>query len=182
MSGKSYFSESTPVVVIQSLFRKYDADGNGELQREEIMSLLRVDLGLETKKAEAILAAIDKDSDGSVSFEEFLQWFRNEEGMEMVNESQDCCNRYYYTRKAVDLFKKYDIDGNGNIDAVELKKLLDDIDYKHSVQDALTTMDKDGDGTVSFPEFLKWLNWIPTSDTEWEMNYVGESRISYELF
>lgn len=164
MSGKNYFNESTPKIVIQSLFRKYDQDGNGVLQKNEMMSLLREDMGLDAKKSENVLAAVDKDGDGNVTFEEFFQWLRDTKSIEMINESDEKANRYYYTRKAVEYFKKYDKDENGFIDGEELKLLLKDINYKHSVQVALENMDKDGDGTVSFPEFLKWLNWIPTDD------------------
>lgn len=164
MSGKNYFNESTPKVVIQSLFRKYDQDGNGVLQKNEMMLLLMEDMGLDAKKSENVFAEVDKDGDGNVNFEEFFRWLRDTKSVEMINESDAKASRYYYTRKAVDYFKKYDKDQNGFIDADELKLLLNDLDYKHSVEVALQTMDKDGDGTVSFPEFLKWLNWIPTDD------------------
>lgn len=172
MSGKNYFNESTPKIVIQSLFRKYDSDGNGVLQRQEMLSLLMDDMALEAKKAENVLAEVDKDGDGNVNFEEFFQWLRDSKSLDKINESEASANRYYYTRKAVELFKKYDKDESGTIDVDELKQLLSDLNYKHSAETALKTMDIDGDGTVSFVEFLKWLNWIPADDAEWDQSYL----------
>lgn len=155
--GKSYFSSSTPEIVVKSLFSKYDQDGSGRLQRKELMILLSDDLGMDPKQAEAMAMVVDKDGSGSVSFDEFFQWIRDRNGLDTVNDR----TKYYYTRKAVEMFKKYDRDASGTIEVNELKQLLKDVGYKNSLQDALKVLDKDGNGKISFPEFLKWLNWIP---------------------
>eukprot|EP01087_Luapelamoeba_hula_P013732 TRINITY_DN394_c0_g1_i1.p1 TRINITY_DN394_c0_g1~~TRINITY_DN394_c0_g1_i1.p1 ORF type:complete len:120 (-),score=31.70 TRINITY_DN394_c0_g1_i1:235-594(-) len=66
------------------------------------------------------------------------------------------------------MFACYDSDGNGSIDATELKALLRDIgevsndDELRNIDDpavaeALKTIDSDGNGSVEFPEFLAWL-------------------------
>jgi calcium-binding protein CML len=155
--GKSYFSESVPEVVVQSLFRKYDTDGSGRLQSAELMKLLN-DLGMDPKQAETVMMLVDKDGSGTVSFEEFFQWLREGEGLRNVDDS----TRYYYLRKAVDLFKKYDKDASGTIEPNELEELLKSIGYTGSMESALKTLDKDGNNKISFSEFLQWLNWIPT--------------------
>lgn len=155
--GKSYFSSTTPKIVVKSLFAKYDVDGSGRLQRKELMQLLRDDLGMDAKQSEAMAMVVDKDGSGSVSFDEFFQWIRDRKGLETVNDS----TKYHYTRKAVEMFKKYDKDASGTIEVNELQQLLKDVEYKHSLESALEVLDKDGNGKISFPEFLKWLNWIP---------------------
>lgn len=155
--GKSYFSESVPKIVVQSLFRKYDTDNSGRLQKLELMTLLKDDLGMDSKQAEAVMMLVDKDGSGAVSFEEFFQWLREGEGLKNVDNS----TRYYYIRKAVDLFKKYDKDASGTIEPNELKELLKSVGYTGSVESALKVLDKDGNNKVSFPEFLDWLNWLP---------------------
>ncbi|XP_031564176.1 polcalcin Jun o 2-like [Actinia tenebrosa] len=156
--GKSYFSENVPKIVVQSLFRKYDTDDSGRLQKTELMTLLKDDLGMDSKQAEAVMMLVDKDGSGAVSFEEFFQWLREGQGLKNV----DNTTRYYYIRKAVDLFKTYDKDASGTIEPNELKELLKSVGYTGSVESALKVLDKDRNNKVSFPEFLQWLNWIPT--------------------
>lgn len=155
--GKSYFSGSVPKIVVQSLFRKYDTDDSGRLQKRELMTLLKDDLGMDSKQAEAVMMMVDKDGSGAISFEEFFQWLREGEGLQNVDNS----TRYYYIRKAVDLFKTYDKDASGTIEPNELKELLKSVGYTGSVKEALKVLDKDGNNKVSFPEFLQWLNWLP---------------------
>ncbi|XP_022782195.1 calcineurin subunit B-like [Stylophora pistillata] len=157
MAGKSYFSASVPKIVVQSLFKKYDTDENGHLSKKEALCLLKDDLGMDNKQAEACYLLVDKDGGGSISFEEFFSWFRDEKGLECVNDKSRC----YYISKAVDEFKKYDKDGNGTIDKDELKLLLKAVNYRHDSDAALRALDTTGDGKISFPEFLAWLNWLP---------------------
>lgn len=157
MAGKSYFSASVPKIVVQSLFKKYDTDENGHLSKKEALCLLKDDLGMDNKQAEACYLLVDKDGGGSISFEEFFSWFRDEKGLECVNDKSRC----YYISKAVDEFKKYDKDGNGTIDKDELKLLLKAVNYRHDSDAALRALDTSGDGKISFPEFLAWLNWLP---------------------
>ena len=71
-------------------------------------------------------------------------------------------SRFFRLKKAVDMFKKFDADGNGSIEKDEFTQLMIAINCpKDKIPDALTTLDTDGDGKISFPEFLKWLNWLP---------------------
>ena len=156
MSGKSFFNENVPQVVIQSLFMKYDNDGSGRIQKTEAKSLFEDDLGMDLKQSEACYMLIDKDGSGSISFDEFLQWFRSGEGFKDIDDK----TRYYRIRKAVEYFKKYDSDNSGTIERGEFKKLMKSCNYSGSIDDALATLDKNGDGKISFTEFLAWLNWV----------------------
>jgi len=67
------------------------------------------------------------------------------------------------------MFNCYDNDGNGSIDAKELKTLLVDIGNVSNdpdlinisddeVAEALKNIDSDGNGTVEFSEFLAWIS------------------------
>ena len=156
MSGKSLFNRNVPEIVIKSLFAKYDQDGSGRLQKSEAMSLLVNDLGLGPKQAETCYLLVDKDGSGSISFDEFLQWFRSGEGFKNIDDS----SRYYKVRKAVEYFKEYDADNSGTIERGELKKLMHSVGYEGKIDDAMASLDKDGDGKISFTEFLAWLNWV----------------------
>eukprot|EP00949_MAST-11_sp_MAST-11-sp1_P002259 g2259.t1 len=58
-----------------------------------------------------------------------------------------------------DVFSKYDKDGNGTLEAGELRHFLKDMGMpcnKNAVESCLSAMDVDKDGTVSFPEFHEW--------------------------
>ena len=71
--------------------------------------------------------------------------------------------RFYIIQKAIELFKQYDKDGNDTIDREEFKKLMMSLNVSddEKVDNALQTLDKGGDGKISFTEFLAWLNWLP---------------------
>ena len=56
-------------------------------------------------------------------------------------------------------FKVYDTDGSNSIDAAELGSLLKDLGWNVSdedVKEALTVLDKDGNGDIDLDEFLNW--------------------------
>lgn len=151
--GGSYFSEEVPDVVVKSIFQKYDTDGSGSLQKSELMILLKQDLGMDAKQAEAVMMMMDEDGSGDVSLQEFLQFLRTKKD---VLKTVDNTSKYGQLRKAVDCFKKFDEDGSGTIEPDELKQLLQAIEYKGSFESAQEKLDKDGDGKISFPEFFSF--------------------------
>ena len=159
MAGKSYFTADVPEIVVKSLFQKYDTDGSGRLAKKELLTLLKDDLGMKDDQAQACYMLVDKDGGGDLSFDEFLGWLRSGEGFKNIDNS----SRYYYIQKAIAEFKKYDKDGNGTIDKEEFKCLMTSLGCKDESQfdSALRSLDTSGDGKISFPEFLAWLNWLP---------------------
>ncbi len=58
---------------LKEVFAKYDVDGSGDISREELRSAAR-DYKLASTDAEldALLAMIDTDGDGRISFQEFI--------------------------------------------------------------------------------------------------------------
>ena len=55
------------------IFRKADEDGSGQLSRQEFVNSLRsADLGLSRKEINVLLAEVDENSDGNVSYAEFV--------------------------------------------------------------------------------------------------------------
>ena len=54
-------------------------------------------------------------------------------------------------------FQKFDTNGDGDIDIVELAKILDIVGEEYdqnSLNKMISTADKDGDGKMSFEEFI----------------------------
>lgn len=161
MTGKSYFSADVPEIVVKSLFQKYDTDGSGRLGKKEVITLLKDDLGFKDDQAQAQYMLVDKDGGGDLSFDELRVWLRSEERFKNIDNS----SRYYVIQKAITEFKKYDKDGNGTIDKDEFKILMRSLGYSDETQfdSALRALDTSGDGKISFPEFLAWLNWLPAN-------------------
>jgi len=125
-------------------FTKFDSDGSGELNQEELQGLLQ-SLGIDASDDQMahIISSIDLDNDSNVSFAELVQWFG-----------------VFDARKA---FDQYDADNSGEIGSQELNALLIDLGWGGAVspeilQQALEKLDSDGTGEISFEEFLPWWN------------------------
>lgn len=165
MAGKSVFRADVPEVVIKSIFSKYDTDGSGNLEKTEILAMLG-DMGLDEKQAEICFMIADKDGNKTVSLSELLQWFRTGEIFKVI----DNPNRYAFVRRVADAFKRYDQDGSGVIDKSEFRVLLaaGGKDWQRcndeQIERALRIVDKDGSGTVSFTEFLAWMDRMNTNN------------------
>ena len=163
-AGKSYFNANIPDIVVKSLFKKYDTDGSGRLGKKEVLTLLKDDMGLREDQAQAQYMLMDKDGGGDLSFDELCFWLRSGQpgqGFKNIDDS----SRYFVIQKAIAEFKKYDNDGNGTIDKEEFKSLMRSLGYSDESQfdNAMRALDTSGDGKISFPEFLAWLNWLPVN-------------------
>ena len=75
----SYYCSSTPDIVIKSLFNKYDTDDNGRLEIIELHTLLCDDLGLSDEETEAYIFLMDIHNNGSMEYQEFREWPRNDD-------------------------------------------------------------------------------------------------------
>ena len=63
-------------VGLEQQFRGFDADGNGQIDREEFRGGL-LSLGAEITEAqiEDMITLLDKDGDGAIDYQEFARWF-----------------------------------------------------------------------------------------------------------
>jgi Ca2+-binding EF-hand superfamily protein len=153
----SYFDRNMPDVVMRSLFMKYDTDNSGGLGSDELKRLFKEDLGLNEEQAQAYVLLLDVDGNADVSYEEFTKWLRSGEKLSMVTDA----SRYKRVKRAVDLFNKFDTDGNRSLDREEFKQLFIRTGGKPRYFDnAFRQLDKDGNGIISFQELLRWLNWV----------------------
>lgn len=67
-------------VNVQRAFARYDKDGSGMIERDELDLVLQ-DLGVTVTqpRLDAAFAELDADDSGSVSFDEFARWFASQE-------------------------------------------------------------------------------------------------------
>jgi Ca2+-binding EF-hand superfamily protein len=156
--GEKYLTFGTPKVVLQSLFRKYDLNQNGFLEEEELRSLLEQDLGMNPDQADVFTLLIDKKGEHKVSYSEFVDWLHSDERYRCINDT----SRFHLISKAVELFRQFDSNDNGSLDRREFLRLVRSLGYQHVNNNIeFQKMDNDGNGVISFWEFLRWLNWIP---------------------
>mmetsp|Transcript_91803 Transcript_91803/g.163388 ORF Transcript_91803/g.163388 Transcript_91803/m.163388 type:complete len:122 (+) Transcript_91803:48-413(+) len=60
---------------VKRLFKKYDADGNGRLDKKEFTVIAKaLNPNLKSSTVKAIFKDIDIDNNGFVDIDEFLQW------------------------------------------------------------------------------------------------------------
>ncbi|CAE7487765.1 CML12 [Symbiodinium natans] len=146
---------------LREVFRRFDKDGNGNLDLEEMSRVFRVlSPSFNIKEIKELLHELDTGGDQRVSRPEFMAWIRK--GGE----------RAIYVKKAIlantglrweqrirQTFDKYDTDGEGCLDMQELAKALQNLGSLTSeeVRNVCVSLDASGDGNVSFDEFASWI-------------------------
>merc|ERR1712142_1150131 len=137
---------------------KYDENSDEELSESELIKLLKQEMGLNIDEVEIHLYLLDKNGNGSVSFDEFKSWYQSHENLRFVRDG----TRFALVKSAIEMFKRYDVDGSFSLDREELKAVIREFNGNPALVDsAMEQLDTDHNGKVSFQEFLTWLNWIP---------------------
>lgn len=172
---------------LEALFRAYDLDESGELSRDEFVKIemrLAFETG-EVYKADsgaARLTLADKDSSGSLDYEEFRVRFLTtytEQGMnrkEIVDhvnklvklaltERAKMGPRYHAGIRQVlrQIFNLFDVSGDGNLSPEEwiaaqktvALEVSDDLDEGWIDEAAFAAADTNGDGVLDMEEFLE---------------------------
>lgn len=73
---------------MRELFAIYDADGSGELDREEMLQVLS-DAGFGGEEAEEIYDVMNSDGEGGISLAEFEEWWMSGAGNANRNAGRD---------------------------------------------------------------------------------------------
>jgi len=132
---------------LKKRFMKLDSDGSGSIDREEFLQLPQI---ANNPLASRMIAIFDEDGGGTVDFQEFvggLSAFSSKGGRE---------------EKLRFAFKVYDMDRDGFISNGELFLVLKmmvgnnlkDAQLQEIVDKTIMEADKDGDGRLSFEEFI----------------------------
>lgn len=133
----------------RAAFSRCDTDEDGKINVQELGEVMKA-LGQNLSEADLkkIIASVDTDGDGTISFQEFLavvaKKMKNgptEEELRMV-------------------FRAFDLNGDGHISVEELKQAMVQVGEQLS-QEELDTMiheaDVDKDGKVNYEEFVRIL-------------------------
>jgi calcium-dependent protein kinase len=131
---------------LKKVFESLDAGGDGRLTVAEVMEGVR-NAGLKEvpEELEIMLKSVDSDGSGQIDYTEFLA---------------ACLERRQYIQedRMWSAFRVFDTDVNGKISKKELGIILaggklDDV-CKTNVESIMEVTDKDGDGEISFEEFV----------------------------
>jgi len=173
-TGKKKVSDEK-MVRARSLFSKYDLDGSGNIDRDELEKIFEE---VNYKPSNEIMCQLDPDGSGTISFMEFVNAFDIWDGI-LKNDSKRMDEPHkagpkvtlsqQQMAKARETFSKYDSDGDGTISSKELFDILKGLllslhsEYESEKQATylMSIIDADGDGNITFIEFLKgYEQWI----------------------
>lgn len=100
-------------IVVKSYFKKYDSDGNDQINIKELNNLC-YDLGYvitDQVQLQAVLRKLDKDHSGFISWTEFYAWYQSHDKFQaLASAIEDPI-----LSKAIEMFKSYDKDLSGKI-------------------------------------------------------------------
>ena len=130
---------------VKTAFKRYDADGDGHVSKQELQQVMQ---GFSGAEVEAIFALGDKDQSGGIDIQEFISLMLPSGPATIARLSQN----FRSVANVKDSFKKFDADGDGQINRNELKNAMKLNDADLDIVFALG--DLDGDGEISMGEFI----------------------------
>ncbi|KAJ7518238.1 hypothetical protein O6H91_21G060600 [Diphasiastrum complanatum] len=143
---------------LHAVFDTFDENRDGQISIEELRrSMARLGLNVTEEELVAMMAAVDKNGNGFLEFEEFLSLYKTiyANGKHRFSAEKDQDLR--------DAFSVFDRDGDGFITAQELQFVFNSLGFSEGVKlsdchNMIRGVDKDGDDRVNFPEFKVMMN------------------------
>ncbi|KAI4325521.1 hypothetical protein MLD38_030909 [Melastoma candidum] len=133
---------------MRRVFEKFDANKDGKVSVEEYQSAMEAIFGkgvssVKDPEVTKAFRCIDKDGDGYIDFEEFLE-------VQKMGGGVTSCD-------IEGAFRAYDLDGNGKITAEELWEVMKRLGERCSLEacrNMVKGVDKNGDNMVDMDEFM----------------------------
>jgi len=155
---------------LRTLFDEIDADCSGELERHEIRSLVtRLGQDASEQDVDAAMAAMDKDGDGVVDFDEFCGWWRTRDNTASGGVVDRLADRMQSLRstshnpaleaQVLYCFELLDADSSGRLDSQEVAQAAKKLGAEMTPEESagmFAEMEKGPDGEVGFHAFRRW--------------------------
>ena len=131
---------------LKQAFSMFDKNGDQLISESELLQVMHY-LGLKTseKEVKAMIQVVDKNRNGYVDYDEFIQMMTQTQIKPLTAEEE--------LKKT---FRIFDIDGNGLITADEIKKTMQNLGENltdDEVHHMIKAADKNGDGKIDINEF-----------------------------
>ena len=154
LSGTAKTVAATPAeeARLRKAFDTFDVDGSGAIDAQEVEALLRA-LGQDPTPYEvaSMVSFADEDGNGTIEFSEFCKMYGKTVEVGRSDAHEDLFQ----------VFKVFDVDGNGYIDRQELHNIMSGLGTKSfrapepsMVDELIKEADKDGDGRINYNEFV----------------------------
>ncbi|KAI9503594.1 calmodulin-like 3 [Coemansia spiralis] len=155
MSNQNQYSDKAQDEDQASNFREafslFDQDNDGYISAQELGAVMRSLNKFPTERElEDMIAEIDRDNNNKIDFAEFVTL--------MARHEKDDTNK---EAEILEAFRVFDIDGNGKIDADELRRIMTSIGEKlteEEVEEMIREADVDGDNAINYEEFAKMIS------------------------
>merc|ERR1712223_584813 len=146
------------VTNVRDAFKKFDADGDGQISRQEVMQgASATGLRISSEEVDTLFILGDKDGNGQIDFSEFAQ-IMIPTAPEKIAKLKKC----FRNRSEVEAaFRRWDVNKDGSISLDELKAGLKGSGILFTDQEAETCFavgDRNGDNEVSMEEFVELLS------------------------
>mmetsp|Transcript_31249 Transcript_31249/g.57950 ORF Transcript_31249/g.57950 Transcript_31249/m.57950 type:complete len:907 (+) Transcript_31249:25-2745(+) len=136
------------------VFKEIDVDGSGFLDMQEVKEMaIRLGQPLPEDRVQSIFNEMDKNKDGKIQAEEFMEWFNAEESKEGI--------KSYFHKKTRLIFNEIDTDMSGFIDEGELGDVCVRLGQKlpaKKIKTIFKEMDANNDGKIQLDEFTAWMD------------------------
>lgn len=133
---------------VDDVFAFVDANGDGEISREELSICFNKleDNNVSNEELDKIMADLDTNNNGFVNKNEFKAWYLHSEA---------------HVREQIrKVFENYDSNRSGGISEEEFKMMIDEViptlNNDDDIQEAITQVFKDGSMELSFDDFADW--------------------------
>ena len=173
---------------LKKIFDAFDKDGSGTITASEFQEIFMKDLrlpGIERRDVKKMMRKLDKDGDGNINYREFLgaldaKGTGSKSTRRLTEEMHRRLARHTMTEKQLrGMFQRVDKNKSGKLSRREFHDLMKTMGLRNfsvaEIDKMLDLMDNDGDGLVSYSEFIDEAMYA-------SKEYGGWANISREEF